>query len=313
MTQSEAFIDSAQDDAAAAPLRAQLQDDHDARAALCTELELLADGLPALPAPARVRRLCNQIETVTSIHFRRADSILVGFSGHGLQYDDETEPFFCPADARPADKKEMREKLLGMGSGYVLNFSDRTFGEFFDEYRIEINSERYKTRGTSKANRLRTFWELDTNHTVGRAIDGLIKYASDEQCFGDSNLILIEDCRKLARRLLSDQPVVELDALTAMADERDFEMVAEHVRDAIEKNQPEAGLDRLHTFVNKFVRVICEPHGFVKPPADRWEWAGRCPSRQRNGRRQLRAMAIRLGSISRQRAARLPVRCISGL
>ena len=148
-----------------------------------------------------------------------------------------------------------------MGSGYVLNFSDRTFGEFFDEYRVEIDAERYKVGGTSKANRMRAFWELDANHVVGRVIGALIEYASDEQCFGDSNLILIEDCQNIARRLLSDQPVAELDALTAMADERDFEMVAEHVRDAIEKNQPEAGLDRLHTFVNKFVRVICEPHG----------------------------------------------------
>lgn len=28
------------------------------------------------------------------------------------------------------------EKLLGMGSGYVLNFSDRTYSEFFIDYRI---------------------------------------------------------------------------------------------------------------------------------------------------------------------------------
>jgi hypothetical protein len=77
MTQSEAFIDPTQDDSLSAPLRAQLQDDHDARGALCAELESLADGLPALPAPARVRRLCNQIETVTLLHFRRADAILV--------------------------------------------------------------------------------------------------------------------------------------------------------------------------------------------------------------------------------------------
>jgi len=40
-------------------------------------------------------------------------------------------------------------------------------------------------------------------------------------------------------------------------------VVAEHVREAIEKNQPEGGLDRLHTFVNKFIRVTCEPHGIT--------------------------------------------------
>nr|WP_217507550.1 abortive infection family protein [Herbaspirillum robiniae] len=148
-----------------------------------------------------------------------------------------------------------------MGSGYVLNFSDRTFGNFFDEYRVEIDAERYRAGGTSKANRMRTFWNLDANHTVGRVIGGLIEYASDEQCFGDSNPVLIDDCRKIAQRLLSDQPVAELEALSAIADEKDFEVVAEHVREAIEKNQPEGALDRLHTFAHKFIRVICEPHG----------------------------------------------------
>ncbi|HGH3109721.1 TPA: abortive infection family protein [Legionella pneumophila] len=38
-------------------------------------------------------------------------------------------------------------------------------------------------------------------------------------------------------------------------------MVAQQVRDVIQKNQPEAGLDRLHTFFNKFIRIICEPYG----------------------------------------------------
>jgi len=164
------------------------------------------------------------------------------------------------SDLTGSERRKL-EKLLGMGGGYVLNFSDRTFGDFFDEYRVEIDAERYRVRGTSKANRMRTHWELDANHVVGRVIGGLIDYANDESCFGDSNPVLIEDCRKIAQRLLSDQPVAELDALAATADERDFEVVAEHVREAIEKNQPEGALDRLHTFVIKFVRIACEPHG----------------------------------------------------
>ena len=77
MTQSTASLATAEEDDMCVPLRAQLQDDHDARGALCTELESMADGLPTLPCPGRVRRLCNQIEAVTSFHFRRADAILV--------------------------------------------------------------------------------------------------------------------------------------------------------------------------------------------------------------------------------------------
>lgn len=162
-------------------------------------------------------------------------------------------------------KNECRklEKLLDMNSGYVLDFSDRTFWEFFDDYRVDIEATQYHEQGRSKAKRMRTFWKLDSNATVGRVINGLIEYASEEQCFGDSSPQLIDDCLKIAQRLLSDQPVIEINALTAIADERDFEVVAEHVREAIEKNQPEGGLDRLHTFVNKFIRVICEPHGII--------------------------------------------------
>ncbi len=164
------------------------------------------------------------------------------------------------SDLTGSDRRKL-EKLLGMGTGYVLTFSDRTFGEFFDEYRVEIDAERYRVRGTSKANRMRTFWDVDGNYVVGRVVDGLIVYGTDEQCFGDISSALIDDCHKIAQRLLSAQPVAELDALTAIADERDFEVVAEHVREAIEKNQPEGALDRLHTYVNKFIRVTCVPHG----------------------------------------------------
>ena len=57
----------------------------------------------------------------------------------------------------------------------------------------------------------------------------------------------------------------ELDALSAISDERDFEVVAKAVRDAIERNQPEAALDRLHTFVIKYVRSLCAARGIDVP------------------------------------------------
>jgi hypothetical protein len=35
------------------------------------------------------------------------------------------------------------------------------------------------------------------------------------------------------------------------------------VKEAIEKNEPETGLDRLHTFVTKYVRTLCTAHGIT--------------------------------------------------
>ncbi len=54
-------------------------------------------------------------------------------------------------------EKRRLEKLLGMGSGYVLKFSDKTFREFVhDTTGRNIDDNKYKTSGTSKANRLRS-------------------------------------------------------------------------------------------------------------------------------------------------------------
>lgn len=162
-----------------------------------------------------------------------------------------------------AFERRKLEKLLGMGSGYVLDFSDRTFAEFFMDFRVDIDAAQFRVAGDSKAKRMRTFWGVAPNHTVGKVLEGMITYGLEVDRLGDSNPVLVDECRRIALRLLSEQPVADLDALTAIADERDFEVVAEHVREAIEKNQPEGALDRLHTFVNKFIRITCEPHGIV--------------------------------------------------
>ena len=50
--------------------------------------------------------------------------------------------------------RQILEKHFGMASGYVLNFSDRTFGEFiFEAVGREIHDVKYTPGGTSKAPR----------------------------------------------------------------------------------------------------------------------------------------------------------------
>ena len=168
------------------------------------------------------------------------------------------------ADVTIFDRRIL-ERLFDMGSGYVLNFSDRTFAEFFADHKIDINADKYREGGTSKANHLRSFWSMESNHIVGRFIDALINYGIHFDCLATvPNLDdLIEEGRKIATRLQSGQAVAEVGALTATADEKDFEVVAQHIREAIERNQPEAALDRLHTFVIKFNRTLCEGRGIM--------------------------------------------------
>lgn len=164
------------------------------------------------------------------------------------------------ADLSNTEKRQF-ERLLGMGSGYVLDFSNRTFGEFVmdatgrDPYDAKYN------HGSSKANRLRAFWAAEPNRVVGKLMADILAYARNLP--GDKDAGLFEECTRTVARLQQDNPVQELDALVAFVNERDFEVVAKAVRGAIDRDELEVGLDRLHTFVVKYVRSLCEGSGLA--------------------------------------------------
>jgi hypothetical protein len=67
-----------------------------------------------------------------------------------------------------------------MGSGYVLNYSDKTIGAFFSSHSIDIHGPKYQTHGTSKANKLRAFWDNEDDSVVGKVMSGMVdEYAVD--------------------------------------------------------------------------------------------------------------------------------------
>jgi Restriction endonuclease len=71
-------------------------------------------------------------------------------------------------------EKQKLERELGMGSGYVLDFSNRTFEEFFrDVVGIQIYDSRFDLGSGSKANRMRAFWKVATDAQVSRSLAGL--------------------------------------------------------------------------------------------------------------------------------------------
>lgn len=50
---------------------------------------------------------------------------------------------------------KLLDELFEMQGGYVLDFSNQTFSDFFeDEFGIDIYNDRYSEGGTSKAKRL---------------------------------------------------------------------------------------------------------------------------------------------------------------
>ena len=69
------------------------------------------------------------------------------------------------------------DELFEMGSGYVLDFSDRTLREFFArELNVDIDDLRYARDGKSKAKRLRTFLTIVDTATAARTLKALWEY-----------------------------------------------------------------------------------------------------------------------------------------
>jgi len=76
--------------------------------------------------------------------------------------------------------KRYLEKIFGMRSGYVLDYSDATYGEFFSRYKINIHGSRYQSYGTSKAKKMRAFWELEPDSVVAPVLaEMLASYEAD--------------------------------------------------------------------------------------------------------------------------------------
>ena len=158
-------------------------------------------------------------------------------------------------------EKTKLERHFQMGGGYVLDFSNRTFAEFVAESTgRDIYDRRYDYDSGSKANRLRAFWTQEPNHLAGKLTTDLLEYSRPPA--GDpSRDRLFEECERIAGRLRQSAPVDAIEAITPEGPERGFEVLARAVRDSIEKNEPEAGLDRLHTFVTKLIRTLSERRG----------------------------------------------------
>ncbi|MCY4164600.1 MAG: hypothetical protein OXF03_00405 [Gammaproteobacteria bacterium] len=77
-------------------------------------------------------------------------------------------------------EKRYLEKALNMGGGYVLDFTDTTFGEFFKRHHIDIHGQKYQTFGTSKAKKLRAFWTSESDRRVGIVLSEMLdSYETD--------------------------------------------------------------------------------------------------------------------------------------
>lgn len=158
------------------------------------------------------------------------------------------------------------ETLFEMGGGYVMDFSNKSFDDFVQEtVGKDIYGGKYDNDSNSKAKLLRKFWQVESNYTVSILTDSMIelwitqKQTAYSQITPEQNN-LIEDCRKITSRLKENTTVEDINSVKAELTETDFNLLAKSIRESIEKNEPETSLDRLHTYMMKFFRKLCEKH-----------------------------------------------------
>lgn len=98
-------------------------------------------------------------------------------------------------------EKSKLERLFNMSSGYVLNFSDSDFGIFFGDFNIDIHSSKYTRIGTSKAKKLRAFWQIENDHLAGETLKAMIEiYESWE--VNEDQIEILKQCKDICTRLL---------------------------------------------------------------------------------------------------------------
>lgn len=166
-------------------------------------------------------------------------------------------------------RSDMRvfDDAFDMHSGYVLDFSDRTMAEFFeDEFGIEIYQEKYRFNGSSKAKHLRAFIATEDEYTVAKVARALWQYRESLPRYQNSSPeadALKTRFFDLVCRIEGNGAVPRTDALDRFKrDETLEELIAAIERD-IGANKPAAALDRLHTYCMKKFAHLLDERGIV--------------------------------------------------
>lgn len=165
------------------------------------------------------------------------------------------------SDLKHIEKTKI-ETLFEMRGGYVLDFTNKSFESIIVEaVNISVYSEEYNKLGESKANRLRCIWIEETNYRVGQILDSILEYYREifmkSRSWSSELDELFQEVQQIAHRLKSGL-TEHIENIQPNSDDKDFDKLSTNIRELIETDKPEQAMDRLHTFVTKFLRNTCK-------------------------------------------------------
>lgn len=160
------------------------------------------------------------------------------------------------------------EEGLTMQSGYLLDFSDRTFGDFFcSEVGVDPDSSPgtwlFSAYGSSKAKRFRSFIARAQPHLVARALRALWEYRENNMLGGSGPR---EDRFKevyfrVVAKFEGEEQVIDSTGIEAFEANETLQELVAAIRRDLDAGRPQAGLDRLHTYCMKRFASLVSKHG----------------------------------------------------
>lgn len=104
-------------------------------------------------------------------------------------------------------ERDCFEELFGMRTGYVLDFSNRSFQEFvFEKIHLDIYA---KYKGLSKAKILRRIISDYDDVTVGKLLLELMRYMQAKGMVTDENKVNFKKCAEIGNRLIGKNDTVK--------------------------------------------------------------------------------------------------------
>jgi Abortive infection C-terminus len=160
------------------------------------------------------------------------------------------------------------DEVFEMGSGYVLNFSDRTFAEFFEsELSVDIDDPKYRSNGSSKGKRLRAFLQIESEALVAKALRALWEYRDDVRGPFDTQDETVRHQKdrffNIVHSIEGAVSLARTDAIDKFADNQTLEELISAIKRDIQANKPEAALDRLHTYCMKKFAYFLDQKGIA--------------------------------------------------
>lgn len=157
---------------------------------------------------------------------------------------------------------------MGMQSGYLLDFSDKSFGDFFNE-EVGIDPDvppgkwLFSAYGTSKAKRLRSFISKAQPNLVARVLRALWEQREYSMLAGSGPREdqLKEVFFRIVGRFEGEEHVIDSTGIEAFEANETLQELVAAIRRDLDANRPNAGLDRLHTYCMKRFASLVVKHG----------------------------------------------------